>query len=260
MFYDLPNQDDTSYYIQIGFVIFNICTFITLFFMPAHYGRFIDSKRTSLVLPTKLAWILQEIPNIIVTIYYILQHSNSTRKPNKIKYIMIAPFLIHYIHRTFIFPFKLANSKNMPLEIIAFAATFTSFNSIMINRAIFLFSQYSLGDLIDVRFFIGLGLFCLGMYVNVLHDYSMSEQKKGKEGYIVPRGHLFEYVSSPNYFGEIIEWIGFAIATGTFAGSMFVVSTFCNLFPRAIDYHKWYRNKFGDEYPKNRKAIIPFLV
>jgi 3-oxo-5-alpha-steroid 4-dehydrogenase 1 len=28
--------------------------------------------------------------------------------------------------------------------------------------------------------------------------------------------------------------------------------------PRAISHHKWYKQKF-QEYPKERKAILPFL-
>jgi hypothetical protein len=258
MFKDLIGQDDTNYYLQIGFLIFDIITFIALFFMPAHYGRFKDTKRTSFVLSTKVAWVLEEIPNLAVTLYYIISSHN--KNTNLVKYVMILPFLIHYIHRTLIFPFKIVNSKNMPFEIIFLGAIFTFFNSIMINRSIFLFSEYGFSELASIRFLIGLSLFCLGMYVNIVHDYSITEQKRGKEGYIIPRGLLFEYLSCPNYFGEIIEWIGFAITTHTFSGSIFAISTFSNLFPRAIEYHKWYRNKFGDGYQKNRKAILPFLV
>jgi 3-oxo-5-alpha-steroid 4-dehydrogenase 1 len=52
------------------------------------------------------------------------------------------------------------------------------------------------------------------------------------------RDWLFEYISCPNYFGEIVEWLGFAIASGTFSGLVFAISTFSNLFPRALEYYK----------------------
>ncbi|SLI77774.1 steroid dehydrogenase [Mycobacteroides abscessus subsp. abscessus] len=32
-----------------------------------------------------------------------------------------------------------------------------------------------------------------------------------------------------------------------------------NLVPRAFATHRWYREKFAD-YPRNRKALIPFLI
>jgi hypothetical protein len=39
----------------------------------------------------------------------------------------------------------------------------------------------------------------------------------------------------------------------------FAVWTFANLVPRAINHHQWYHEKFED-YPENRKAVIPFLL
>ncbi len=98
------------------------------------------------------------------------------------------------------------------------------------------------------------------MFVNIYHDYLMISLKKGSSGYILPRGFLYKYISCPNYFGEMIEWIGYAICCRTTSAWIFALSTFSNLFPRALEYHKWYKTKFGDEYPKERKAIIPFII
>jgi protein-S-isoprenylcysteine O-methyltransferase Ste14 len=115
-------------------------------------------------------------------------------------------------------------------------------------------------DLLSPRFCFGLLIFALGMFINIKHDYLLVEQRKGKEGYVIPRGYLFDYISMPHYFGEIVEWIGFGIATNTLAGYLFSLSTFANLCPRALETHKWYFSKFGDEYPKDRKAVIPFII
>ncbi|GAG66659.1 unnamed protein product [marine sediment metagenome] len=69
---------------------------------------------------------------------------------------------------------------------------------------------------------------------------------------------MFKWVSSPSYFGEITEWAGWAILTFSFPGLVFVAWTFANLAPRALSIHKWYLETFPD-YPKNRKALIPYL-
>ena len=45
----------------------------------------------------------------------------------------------------------------------------------------------------------------------------------------------------------------------TAAGVVFVLFTLSNLYPRAISSHRWYLEKFPD-YPKDRKAIIPFCI
>ena len=254
---DLKNQDSINIYIQGGMLIFDLITFIALFFIPAHYGRLYDNKKTKLTLPNILGWIIQEIPNVFISLYYTYMHLNN-QKYELIKLFMVGLFLLHYIHRTFIFPFKLVNSKKMPIEIVIMACIFVTLNSLMINRSIYLFSDYS--DISYFYLFIGLGLFFLGMYINILHDYHIQNLRNKKEGYIIPNGYLFEYISCPNYLGEIIEWLGFALATQSFSGLVFAISTFSNLFPRALEYHKWYLNKFAGEYPKNRKAIIPFII
>ena len=112
----------------------------------------------------------------------------------------------------------------------------------------------------DPRFLLGVSVFFLGMIINIKSDNILfSLRDDGSTGYKIPRGGLFERVSSPNYLGEIIEWIGFAIATWSLAGLTFAVWTFCNLAPRAFAHHRWYKEEF-DDYPKNRKALIPFVI
>ena len=77
--------------------------------------------------------------------------------------------------------------------------------------------------------------------------------------YKIPYGGMFKYVSCANYFGEVVEWVGFAIACGTIAGWAFALYTFSNVGPRAYHHHQWYITKFDDYKKLNRKAIIPFV-
>jgi len=76
--------------------------------------------------------------------------------------------------------------------------------------------------------------------------------------YGVPRGGVFGLVSCANYFGEIVEWFGWAALTWSVAGLSFAVWTAANLIPRAYAHHRWYHHTFA-HYPRRRKAIIPFL-
>jgi steroid 5-alpha reductase family enzyme len=95
--------------------------------------------------------------------------------------------------------------------------------------------------------------------INVHSDHILRNLRKpGGIGYKIPRGGLFRWITSPNYFGEIMEWCGWAIATWSLAGIAFAAFTFANLAPRAWSHHKWYNKTFSN-YPKNRKAIIPFI-
>ena len=74
----------------------------------------------------------------------------------------------------------------------------------------------------------------------------------------VPHGGLYRWVSAPNYLGEILEWVGFAIAAQTLAGWAFVAFTIANLAPRARSNHQWYLAKFPD-YPGGRRALTPLV-
>ena len=63
----------------------------------------------------------------------------------------------------------------------------------------------------------------------------------------------------PQYLGEIISFCGLAVMTWNLGAVFVVVVTLGNLVPRALLTHKWFRRHFED-YPKERKAIFPFIL
>jgi 3-oxo-5-alpha-steroid 4-dehydrogenase 1 len=110
----------------------------------------------------------------------------------------------------------------------------------------------------------GAALWLTGLLINVQADnilISLRKDKKKKGDYKIPRGGMFEYVSAANYFGEIVEWTGFAVASEFALPCVaFAVFTFANLFPRALAYHRFYLDRFPSYAKLNRKACIPFVV
>ena len=73
------------------------------------------------------------------------------------------------------------------------------------------------------------------------------------------QGGMFEYVSGANFFGEMVEWAGFAVACWSLPALAFALFTWSNIGPRAVQHHRNYLEKFRGEYPANRKAVIPFV-
>ncbi|RXN09112.1 3-oxo-5-alpha-steroid 4-dehydrogenase 2-like protein [Labeo rohita] len=103
-------------------------------------------------------------------------------------------------------------------------------------------------------------VFFTGMAINIHSDYILRNLRKpGEVSYKIPRGGLFELVSGANFFGEIVEWCGYAVACWSFPASSFALFTICSIGPRAYHHHRYYLEKFKD-YPKSRKAVIPFLL
>lgn len=259
------NSDLWNLNLQFYLIVFDFITFLTLFFIPAYYGRYNNNRKTFMMFNDTFAWIFQESPNVFITLFYIFylignKFKNFT-KEDLIKIGYLSLFLFHYIHRTFIFPLKLQKSKEKkwPVEISLMAFGFCVVNSLLINRSIIYFINLRNFEENFFSNMIGICLFFIGFYINVSHDYYILNKKNTVKGYFLPEYFLFNYISCPNYFGEFIEWIGFAILTKTFSSWLFAFSTFTNLFPRSLTHHKWYKNKFED-YPKERKAFIPYII
>ncbi|KAL7055902.1 hypothetical protein AAHC03_023070 [Spirometra sp. Aus1] len=74
-----------------------------------------------------------------------------------------------------------------------------------------------------------------------------------------PFTYLFHLVACPNYTYEVISWVGFTIMTQTLAAGLFTLFAFGQMTIWALNKLKAYRKEFPD-FPKNRKAIIPFLL
>jgi protein-S-isoprenylcysteine O-methyltransferase Ste14 len=147
--------------------------------------------------------------------------------------------------------------KQIPMLLPLIAITFNTLNAYVNSRWISHYGSYDLSWLTDPRFIIGASVFFVGMRINRQSDnILLNLRKPGESGYKIPEGGLYRWISSPNYFGEIIEWFGWAIATWSLAGLAFAVYAIANLAPRALSNHQWYKEKFAD-YPRERRALIP---
>ena len=99
------------------------------------------------------------------------------------------------------------------------------------------------------------------MYINIDSDKRIRALRKpGETKHDRPTGGLYNYVSSANYCGEFVEWVGFAILTWSLPGAVFALWTFANLAPRADAINKKYAEMFGEEFTKRKvKRMIPFI-
>lgn len=164
-----------------------------------------------------------------------------------------------YIHRAFIYPLSLKSShEKMPLSIALSGILFNIMNASINGFYVFgLSGGYTDQWLADPRFIIGTALFAGGFVIHRYSDYTLGKLRTtGETGYKMPQGGPYRWISCPNYFGEIMIWAGWAVATWSLAGLSFALWTFANLAPRARSHHAWYHEHFPD-YPDGRKALIP---
>jgi protein-S-isoprenylcysteine O-methyltransferase Ste14 len=112
----------------------------------------------------------------------------------------------------------------------------------------------------DPRFIVGILIYVIGYVINKHADLKLrSLRKTGNSEYSIPSGGLFECISCPNYFGEMLEWLGWTIATWSLAGLVWLLFTMATFVPRAKHNHQWYADTFEEEYPFDRKALIPYV-
>jgi len=243
-------------YIWLGIAI---AVHITMFFVTAPFGRHTTTKWGPMV-DNKLAWFIMELPSLLIMLFFLMFGTHSF---DSYVWILFALWIFHYTNRTFIYPLRIrATEKKMPLVIMLNAILFNLMNAGLNGYFLSELANpqaYQQDWLTSPNFILGAVLFVTGMTINWKSDSILIHLRKpGETGYKIPRGFLFDYVSSPNLFGELVEWGGFALMAWNLPALTFMVWTFANLVPRAKNHHDWYHSKFAD-YPKERKVVFPFL-
>lgn len=248
----------TSYQaILYAWIALAVLIFLLLLKITAPYGRHTTSSWGPLI-SNRIGWLLMELPVLIILFIFLIPVAKTISTASC---VLIGLFCLHYCNRIFIFPFRLrTKGKKMPAVIMLSAIFFNIMNGFSLGYFFSHFANYNNDWFKDVRFIGGIILFFTGLYINWKADNMLIHLRKpGETGYKIPQGWLFEKISCPNLFGELIEWFGFALLCWNLPAFTFLIWTAANLIPRAIAHHKWYKDKFY-EYPVNKKAILPFII
>lgn len=237
-----------------------VVVFIALQWVEAGYGV-AYTRRWGPTVNNRLGWILMEAP---VFCAMILLWIFSPRSTGVATAVMALLFLLHYFQRSFIFPFLIRGKGKMPCSVILMGVTFNLVNAYMIGGWLFYVSPpdtYPLNWLWSWQFIAGTLLFAWGMYTNIQSDSIIRNLRQpGDTRHYLPKGGMFRYVASANYFGEFTEWCGYALLTWSCAGAVFALWTFANLAPRARKLWQRYANEFGDDFTSlRRRYILPYI-
>ncbi|MEG1555781.1 MAG: DUF1295 domain-containing protein [Bacteroidales bacterium] len=241
-----------------------VIVFIALNFVDAGYGMLYTPKWGKAI-NNRLAWFLMEFP--IFTAMIVLW-ACSPHRFEIVPLVFLIIFEVHYLQRSFIFPWLIKGKNKMPLGIMFLGISFNLLNAMMQGYWIFFEAYnvktdpYPISWLWSPQFIIGLVIFIWGFYVNLRSDYIIRHLRKSDEDtkHYLPKGGMFKYVTSANYFGELMEWLGFAIFTWSVSGLVFFIWTFANLVPRARTLYKKYQKEFPEEMKERKlKRVFPFI-
>lgn len=228
---------------------------LSLLFITAPYGRH-AKPGWGLALKGPPAWFLMELPALLTIVVLVM---TSSARSQAAAWVPLTFWVFHYGYRTLLFPMLMRPSqKPFPALLVLFAVAFNLLNGYNNGNALIEAGEEQ-APLWTIHFLVGAIMFASGFCIHFFSDRTIRRlRKRGESGYGIPRGGLFRWVSSPHYLGEIIQWCGWSVMTWSLAGLAFALFTFCNLAPRALSNHRWYREQFAD-YPPQRKALIPGL-
>jgi len=240
--------------IELGLAV---VTFALLGLTTAPYGRH-GRPGWGPTIPARVGWIVMESPALLAFGAFYLRGAHRFE---------LAPLLLamlwgaHYVNRVLVYPFRIRpDARRMPVLIAMLAIAFNLLNASVNAPQLSTFGNYSTNWLTDPRFLGGSAMFIVGMIINVRADARLfALRSHGQRGYLVAHGALHDLVANPNYLGEVVEWVGFAIATWSLAGTAFALYTAANLVPRAVSNRAWLRRNVPG-YPATRRAIFPWIL
>ena len=250
---------DTYCMTMWAMAVIAVFVFIALYFVKAGYGIF-RTKQWGISINNKAAWVMMEAPVFIVMLYMWASNGASTALPSFLAFLL---FELHYFQRSFIFPMLMKGKSRMPIAIMLMGITFNVINGLLIGTSLFVFPPSLFNEgiayLAHPTAILGIAIFFVGMAINLHSDHVIRHLRQpGDTRHYLPQKGFYRYVTSANYFGELVEWTGFAILAATPAAWLFVVWTAANLVPRAAAIHRHYREEFGNAVG-TRKRIIPFV-
>lgn len=241
-------------------------TIIGGIFVKTPYGRF-GGDMPGISLSPRLGWFLMELP---ASVTFLLVYFNGARPCDLVPLVFLIIWCIHYANRGFMFPFLIRVNpgyrQTFSLVVVVSGWIVTTMHGYL-NASFFTThgDHFAASWLSDPRFIIGILIYYSGYFSTIYSEYILrnlrpkdpAERAAGPR-YRMPDKGLFKLVTNAQYLSELTAWAGFAIMTWSLAGVFIFLISAANLVPRARLNHRWYLKTF-DNYPKNRKILLPFI-
>ncbi|BFG20870.1 hypothetical protein CerSpe_071450 [Prunus speciosa] len=172
--------------------------------------------------------------------------------------LLCSALTIHFFKRIFEVLFVHSYSGGMILDSVLPISL-----SYFLSTATVTYAQYLTQGFpepsVDLKY-LGCLLFLIGISGNFYHHYLLSKiRSKGDKDYKIPKGGLFGLVICPHYLFEIVGFVGISLISQTLYAFSFTIGSALYLIGRSCATRRWYLSKF-DHFPKNVKALIPFVL
>ncbi|CDK26136.1 unnamed protein product [Kuraishia capsulata CBS 1993] len=219
----------------------------------------------------RLVYVIEYFGGIFIpAIFYFFVYD-----PHSMTRVQIACFwmlLLHFFKREyetlFVHQFSLST---MPFAyVFRNSAHYWILGALNISFAIFSQNNYTSGwkkwffhvaEPSDLSLFSLVAFWVIAQQSNYRTHVILSELRSdGSKERKIPFGFGFDMVSFPNYFYESMGWLSFAMLNNNWSSWLFWIVGTGQMYIWAVKKHNRYRKDFGERYPKNRKAMFPYLL
>ncbi|KAL1959541.1 hypothetical protein VTO42DRAFT_1986 [Malbranchea cinnamomea] len=110
-----------------------------------------------------------------------------------------------------------------------------------------------------ILLYLGLFLFVFGQLANFnAHMTLRNLRKEGSTARGIPSGFGFGLVTCPNYFFEVVAWLGIYLVSGlNWSVLLFIIVASATMMKWAAGKERRYRKEFGDKYKRKRYVMFP---
>jgi len=265
-----------------GLQCLNLAAFANEMQAPTGYSKFASGKAT---MPSKTGMLLIYMPATITAAVSLATGDRGNGR----ELIITTMLLVHFAKRVGEVLCVHAYSGFTSGPLAGFIGTFYALITLLIatSQAAVPASVYADGDTIMA---LAITLFLVGEAGNGYHHWLLSTMRRGDTAmptvpptpssraagqlhrvpsahqpmssggsYVIPKGALFDYVTMPHYLFELCAWLGIALCAQQINAVLAFAGMASYLSGRAVATTQWYKTKFGDDYPKDRKHLVPFL-
>ncbi|CAE8707666.1 unnamed protein product [Polarella glacialis] len=224
---------------------------------PTGYSKFAATVRLQLEVPQRVGMLVIYAPALIYSLSQLVGAAGGS-----VRLLTACCLVLHFGKRCLEVLFLHVFSGKAGFEVVAPIGAYYAFLCWLILR--------STGDgqamILWPEVMPGLGLFAVGQLGNLYHHWLLVQMRtkptagqESKGRYVIPRGALFDFVTMPHYFCELIAWYGLSMAVPRLNILLVATDMTSYLAGRSVSTTRWYQEKFGSEWPAARKHMIPYV-
>jgi very-long-chain enoyl-CoA reductase len=226
---------------------------------PTLYSKFACDMTLENPISSRNGMLRIYIPSALVAATRIVQEVYGLHDPSLVSLML----LVHFLKRTLEVAFLHSYSGHMPSSVANMIGFYYALITLLVAWTAVPISHIASLKLMHT----GVGLFVIGELGNFYHHYLLKQLREEKtvsgakeKRYMPPRDGLFVFVATPHYLCELVAWLGIACVAQQLHSFLVFASMSSYLAGRAVMTNSMYRERFSTtEWPRSRKALIPFL-